>query len=57
MQFIFVLLIVIGAALIISGIFRIAADKEKLRKRDEESRVEVVYRVPSVFDRRDKKQR
>ena len=55
MQLIFVLLIVIGAALIISGIFRIAADKEKPREKDEEPRVEVVYRVPSIFDRRDKK--
>lgn len=53
MQIIIVLLIVIGVALILYGIFR-AADGDKKSQR-EESRVEVVYRVPSVFDRRDKK--
>ena len=52
MQLIFVLLAVIGVVLILHGIFRAAAGNDKPQQHDEESRVEVVRRVPSVFDRR-----
>lgn len=55
MQLIFVLLIVIGIVLIVYGIMRAVSGVDKNLPRDEESRVEVVYRVSSVFDRRDKK--
>ena len=51
----FVLLAIVGVAMIIYGILRLADGGDKSRPRDEESRVEVVYRVPSVFDRRHKK--
>lgn len=48
------LLLIIGAALIVYGILRaVSGGGEK--PRDDGGRVEVVYRVPSVFDRRDKK--
>ena len=47
------LLLIIGAALIVYGILRAVCGGEK--PRDDGGRVEVVYRVPSVFDRRDKK--
>lgn len=49
MQLIFVLLIVIGVAMIVYGIF-LPSDRSKSRQRGEDHRVEVVYRVPSVFD-------
>ncbi len=50
MQLIFVLLIVIGVVLILHGISRAAAGGDKPQQHDEEPRVEVVRRVPSVFD-------
>lgn len=49
MLLVFILLIVIGVALIVYGICRSPRSK---MTRGEESRVEVVYRVPSVFDRK-----
>lgn len=52
MQLIIALLLVIGVALIIYGIARAAAGDDKRQTRDAASRVEVVYRVPSVFDRK-----
>ena len=48
MLLVFILLIVIGVALIVYGICRSPRSK---RIQGEESRVEVVYKVPSVFDR------
>ena len=51
----FVLLAIVGVAMIIYGILRPVGGGDKSRSRDEGPRVEVVYRVPSVFDRRDKK--
>ena len=54
MGLIIAILLVVGVVLIVCGILR-TADGDGEKPRDEESRVEVVYRVPSVFDRRDKK--
>ncbi len=55
MQLIFVLLIVIGVALIVYGVLRAADGDSTKPPQDEGHGVDVVYRVPSVFDRRDKK--
>lgn len=46
-----VVLLVVGVALIVYGIFLAISNKGKPDRHDnEDSRVEVVVRVPSVFD-------
>ena len=55
MLLIFILLAVVGVVMILYGIFRMPGSADKKKPSDEEPRVEVVYRVPSVFDRRNRR--
>ena len=55
MMLIIAFLLIIGVVLIAIGIIRIASGEDKPQQRDEGSSVEVVYRVPSSRDRRNRK--
>ncbi len=55
MGLIIALLLIIGVVLIVTGILRIGSGEDKPPQRDEESRIEVVYRVPSSRERRNRK--
>ena len=47
--------IVIGVALLLYGIFRAAGSDSRPKWLDDGHGVDVVYRVPSKFDRQDRK--
>ncbi len=55
MMLIIAFLLIIGVVLIAIGIMRIASGKDQHQQHDDGGRIEVVYRVPSSRDRRNRK--